>query len=162
MIRYVGIETIKMNRIIELGKKTFKKFHRYRWQTGWILFSVFLNVLSWKCQGFSDWFRKWIFPVFRGVMGRITSLFSGSVGELMLVAAVLLLLFWILLVLLSLFRKISRFQKLSLFQKVGKLFRRYHYFLSWVVAAVCFIMTTNCFILYHCSSFEELYLDNEA
>ena len=162
MIRYVGIETIKMNRIIELGKKTFKKFHRYRWQTGWILFSVFLNVLSWKCQGFSDWFRKWIFPVFRGVMGRITSLFSGSVGELMLVAAVLLVLFWILLVLLSLFRKISRFQKLSLFQKVGKLVRRYHYFLSWVVAAVCFIMTTNCFILYHCSSFEELYLDNEA
>lgn len=86
----------------------------------------------------------------------------------MLVAAVFLVLFWILLVILSLFQKLSLFRKLrlfqkhSLFQKAGKLFTKYNYFLSWVIAAVCFIMTTNCFILYHCSSFEELYLDDTS
>lgn len=138
-----------------------------------LLCSALLNLFSWKWRGFSDWFRKYIFPLSRYIMGHFSSLFSKSLGELMLVAAVILVLVWILLAVFiasnSLIlwakskglRKKGAAQNHGLCQKAGKLFKRYNIFLSWVLSIVCLIMTTNCFVLYHCSDFETLYLEVE-
>ncbi len=109
---------------------------------------VLLNAASWKSKAFSDWYVKYIFPVWLNTYARLTSLVPFSVGEIMLVLAVLITLFGIGFFVFHLFRN-KRYKKGI--KRFGKMY-------AWLVLAVCYIMTLNCFILYHASDFSEKYM----
>lgn len=107
-----------------------------------------LNIASWQSVTFSDWYIKTIFPIWLNTYARLTSKLPFSVGEIMLILAVAITLSGILFGLVNLICR-KRFQRAVC--GFGK-------FYAWTVLAVCYVMTLNCFILYHSSSFAEKYL----
>ena len=126
------------------GKNTNQKVKMHK-----IMFAVGaagvagLNIASWQSVTFSDWYIKTIFPVWLNTYARLTSKFPFSVGEIMLILAVALTLFGIVFGIVNLvFRR--RFQRAA--SSFGK-------FYAWTVLVVCYVMTLNCFIFYHSSSF---------
>ena len=52
-----------------------------------------LNIVSWKSVAFSDWYIKNIFPVWLNTYARLTSKIPFSIGEIMLILAVVITLF---------------------------------------------------------------------
>jgi len=100
---------------------------------------ILLNVIAWNSTAFCDAYIRYVFPIWINTYSRFMNLFPFSVGEIMLVLAVVLT----VLLLVSLFFK--RFR------------RKYATFYVWTVLAVCVIMTLNCTILYHASTFSEKY-----
>lgn len=117
--------------------------------------TVLLNLIAWNSTEFCDTYIAYIFPVWVNTYGRLTGLVPFSVGEIMLVlGAVLLaaaLLLWIPYVLI---RWILRLQRGGGFKRF---IRRFYLFFAWTFLIVCLVMTLNCFILYHASSFSETY-----
>ena len=113
---------------------------------------VGLNIASWRSVAFSDWYIKNIFPVWLNTYARLTSKISFSIGEIMLILAVGITLFGIGFGILNLSCK-RKFQRIV--SSFGK-------FYAWTVLCVCYVMTFNCFILYHSSSFAEKYLVDET
>lgn len=126
---------------------------------------VLLNVMAWNSAAFCDWYIGNIFPVWVNTYGRLTGLFPFSVGEflialgLLLVAmAVLLLLFWGTAELVGVISR-AKYKFLSGLRRFAK---GYYRFFAWTLLAVCLVMTLNCFILYHASTFSERYFGNEG
>ncbi len=113
---------------------------------------IALNIASWKSVVFSDWYIKNIFPAWLNTYARLTSKVPFSVGEIMLILAVVITLFVVGLWILNLACK-HKFQKVAV--GFGK-------FYVWTALCVCYVMTLNCFILYHSSSFAEKYLTNKV
>lgn len=114
---------------------------------------IFVNVVAWLSVEFCDWYIAHIFPVWLNTYARLTSLVPFSVGELMLVAAVLLTVFGIGFAVWN-FAAHGRYRKAL---------RSYWRSYAWIFLAVCYIMTGNCFIMYHASGFSEKYMHgNEA
>lgn len=117
---------------------------------------VTVNVLSWNSKTLCDRIRQSIFRITQYVQGHISSLFPFSIGEFLLVLAVLLASASLaLFVVLFVGRLRGRAGKEH---RPGKFARRYYDLLLWVVAIVSVVMSTNCFVLYHCSSFSEMYM----
>lgn len=117
---------------------------------------VTVNVLSWNSKTLCDRIRQSIFRITQYIQGHISSLFPFSIGEFLLVLAVLLASASLaLFVVLFVGRLRGRAGKE---QRPGKFARRYYDLLLWVVAIVSVVMSTNCFVLYHCSSFSEMYM----
>lgn len=121
--------------------------------------TVVLNIAAWNSAAFCDWYISHIFPVWVNTYGRLTGLFPFSVGEwlivagLILVAAVLLLaIVWAAAELLAAIRK----KRISGFRRFVRIF---YQFFAWTLAAVCLVMTLNCFILYHATPFARQYFD---
>ncbi|MDE7479388.1 MAG: DUF3810 domain-containing protein [Lachnospiraceae bacterium] len=112
---------------------------------------ILINAASWQSVQFSDWYIKNIFPVWLNTYARLTSKVPFSVGEIMLILAVVITLFGLGFCVLNL---ISR-------QKYKKAFRSFGKFYVWTVLVVSYVMTLNCFILYHSSSFSEKYLSDK-
>lgn len=131
------------------GKNTNQKvkMHKIIFAAG-IVGVVGLNIASWQSVTFSDWYTKTIFPIWLNTYARLTSKFPFSVGEMMLILAVVLTLFGILFGMVNLICR-KRFQRAVC--GFGK-------FYAWTALAICYVMTLNCFILYHSSSFAEKYL----
>lgn len=113
---------------------------------------VGLNIASWRSVAFSDWYIKNIFPVWLNTYARLTSKIPFSIGEIMLILAVGITLFGIGFGILNLSCK-RKFQRIV--SSFGK-------FYAWTVLCICYVMTFNCFILYHSSSFAEKYLVDET
>ena len=113
---------------------------------------IILNIASWKSIPFSDWYIKHIFPIWLNTYARLTSMVPISVGEIMLVLAVAITLFGICLCVYNLICK----------RKFKKAVRKFGIFYAWTVLIVCYVMTLNCFILYHGSSFSEKYMAHAA
>ena len=127
---------------------------KFRIKKEWIIyisiaiFTVLLNVLAWNSTGFCDAYIAYIFPIWVNSYGRITGLFTFSVGEWFLVVAVVLVVVAVILGLLWLFSGlIVRLQRKSSFsfivnrmQSIGK---AYYHFFVWLVLIVCVIMTLN-------------------
>ena len=69
---------------------------RFRIKREWTIYisiaivTVLLNVLAWNSTAFCDAYIAYIFPIWVNTYGRITGIFPFSVGEWMLVAAVVL------------------------------------------------------------------------
>lgn len=138
----------------------------------WFLLGIYglvvtINVLSWYSAGFGDTVRQGVFQVAQYIQGNISSLFPFSVGEFLLVLAVLLLAGSIVLSAVVLYRKTAAVfgrkncgGKAEDRKKSGfELFAgRFFYSLLWIVGVVSVIMSVNCFALYHCSSFQENYM----
>ena len=72
-----------------------------------ILFTAF-NVLSWNSVAFTDWYRLHVFPVWTGSLGRVSDLFSGSLGEALIVAGICYVLAGIVLLPLFIWKKFKK------------------------------------------------------
>lgn len=109
---------------------------------------IALNVAAWMSVEFSDWYIQYIFPVWLNTYARLTSLIPISIGEIMLAMAVIITLFGIGFFAFNLVCK----------GKYKRALKGFGTFYVWTALAVCYIMTLNCFILYHGSSFSEKYM----
>lgn len=134
------------------------------------IFILLLNILAWSSRSFCDWYIAHIFPIWVNTYGRLTGLFPFSVGEWMIVAGLLLVMVAIVLGIVwgvrSLMGKIGK----SLQTKgevVGdksragwgfdRFCRGFYGFFTWVLLGVGLVMTLNCVMLYHASTFSEKY-----
>lgn len=113
---------------------------------------IILNIASWQSVKFSDWYVKYIFPIWLNTYARFTSKIPISVGEIMLVLAVAVTIFGVGFFVWNLIRR----------GKYKKALRRFGKFYAWTVLVVCYVMTLNCFILYHTSSFSEKYMAQDT
>lgn len=122
------------------------------------VFIVLLNVTAWNSTWFSDWYIAHIFPIWVNTWGRITGLFPFSVGEWLIMAGLAVLAVAVLIGLMCAVTGIVRVIRNKTFPEFLKRFAKgYYRFLAWTLLIVCLIMTLNCFILYHASTFSEHY-----
>lgn len=143
----------------------------------WVLV-VILNVVAWNSKEFCDWYILHVFPVWVSTYGRLTGLFSFSVGEIMIVAGVVLLalaivigLFW--LVVKSIEASVAKKMKKPMkdcdyaignrifTEKAKSIATAFYSFFAWVLVVVALVMTLNCFVLYHASTFSEKYFGED-
>lgn len=128
---------------------------------------VLLNVIAWNSTAFCDAYIKYVFPIWVNTYGRLTGVFPFSVGEILLAAGVLCVILFILCVLICMMLGVY-----SLLTSQGdtpgkirnglwKFSKGYFSFFAWTVLVVCVIMTLNCTILYHASTFSEQYYGEE-
>ena len=120
---------------------------------------IIVNVLAWNNTAFCDWYIANIFPIWVECYGRITSLFSFSVGEIMLIIAVVLLVLLLLVGMLAGICKILYIVKGNRKKKLPLWMRRYSFAVLIIFTCVGIIMTSNCFVQYHGSTFQEKYME---
>ena len=124
---------------------------------------VLCNVYAWESKGFSDFYITYVFPIWVGTYGRFTGMFPFSVGEWLIVAGACLLLLAVILIPVRLVLSILGKRN----PEAGKLYswkRRiagYHYGFAWLLVVVAMIMSLNCFMLYHGTTFQETYFPGE-
>ena len=132
-------------------EKTEKHKRRYLYIYIAILAGVILlNITAWLSTPFCDFYISKIFPIWVNTYGRFMALFPFSVGELMLVAAVLLVVAVLLTLPVCLWKLFRRHRNM------GGLWRFYRV-CAWILLFVLVIMTLNCTLLYHGSTFNEKY-----
>lgn len=117
----------------------------------WTLLVVLVNLAAAVIPGLSDWYIRYVFPVWVNTYGRLMDIFPFSVGEWMLAAGVGLVCAALALVLvLGL--------ALAVHWRRGLVWiRRYYVFFAWTLLAVCTVMTLNCSLLYHAGTFSDQY-----
>ena len=117
-----------------------------------ILFVLFLmvNLLAWHSASFCDFYIEKIFPVLGGMYSMVTSIFPFSLGEWMLAAAVLFVVWFGLTAVIR--TAVKKDWSRKLFLVTGRAF-------AWIFLAVMWVMTCNCFIQYHATEFEEKYFE---
>lgn len=135
----------------ERGIKTKRKekLHKFLFAAGVVGVGL-LNAAAWKSTEFSDWYVACVFPIWLNTYARLTSLVPFSVGEIMLALAVLITLFGAGFFIFNLIRQ----------NKYRNGIKRFGTAYAWLVLAVAYIMTLNCFILYHASDFSEKYMSD--
>lgn len=119
---------------------------------------VLLNAAAWNSTAFCDAYIAWIFPVWVNTYGRITGLFPFSVGEWMIVAGLVLLGCAFVLApaaALAVCIPLPAFRRIR--GKCLGMVKGFYVFFIWTLLIVCLVMTLNCFILYHASTFSEKY-----
>lgn len=112
---------------------------------------IVLNIIAWLSAGFCDWYVDHIFPIWLNTYARLTSVVPVSIGEIMLVLAVVVTVFGIFLFFFNLVKK----------NKYLDFVKNYGIVYAWIFLVVCYVMTFNCFILFHASSFSEKYMAKE-
>ena len=117
---------------------------------------VTVNMLSWHSKKFCDQIRKSIFRMTQYIQGHISSLFPFSVGEFLLMLAVLLAAAALALFVVLCAGRVTKESEKK--ETVRKFAGRYYCLLLWVIAVTSVVMSINCFVLYHCSSFSEMYM----
>lgn len=141
------------------------------------LLTILLNAAAWNSRAFSDWYIANIFPLWVNLYGRLTGLFPFSVGEWMLGAGAALaasaLLLGILCVLAGTVQGIRRLgrmygagrrnalQRQTASKKFWRFAAGFYRFFAWTLLIVFLVMTLNCFILYHASTFSEHYFGED-
>ena len=124
---------------------------------------VLCNVYAWESKGFSDFYITYVFPIWVGTYGRFTGMFPFSVGEWLIVAGACLLLLAVILIPVRMILSILGKRN----PEAGKLYRwkrriaGYHYGFAWLLVVVAMIMSLNCFMLYHGTTFQETYFPGE-
>ena len=113
---------------------------------------IMLNYLAWRSREFCDWYIDHIFPVWLNTYARLTSALSISVGEIMLILAVGITAFGIGFFIYNLIRR-GKYTRGLL--KYGRTY-------AWIVLVVGYVMTLNCFILYHATGFAQKYMVKET
>ena len=113
---------------------------------------IMLNYLAWRSREFCDWYIDHIFPVWLNTYARLTRALSISVGEIMLILAVGITAFGIGFFIYNLIRRGKYTTGLL---KYGRTY-------AWIVLVVGYVMTLNCFILYHATGFAQKYMVKET
>ncbi len=136
---------------------------------------IALNILAWNSTAFCDGYIKYIFPIWVNTYGRLTGMFPFSVGEIMLVLAVVLVavaaVLWIPAFVAA--AVCNRHQEKAAFKErengcsrvcksIIKGSKCYYLFIIWTVLFVSLIMTLNCLILYHASTFSGTYFEADS
>lgn len=111
-----------------------------------IVFVLAVNILAWLCPAFCDWHTSYVTPIIVGIFGRLSNLFPFSVGEVMIVLGIILVLAAVVIAigLIFLRKKQGYVGFVKIFYKV----------FAGIFVAVCIVMTTNCTILYHCTTID--------
>ncbi|MGN1147794.1 MAG: DUF3810 domain-containing protein [Lachnospiraceae bacterium] len=140
---------------------------KHRLKTKWVIYLgllagiLLLNVAAWSSSAFCDWYIAHIFPVWVNTYGRLTGLFSFSVGEILLVLGVLLVVAAVLLGLALLFCVLipacRKWGQKCFARVVGRFYRVF----AWILLGVLLVMTLNCTLLYHGSTFNEKYFGQD-
>ena len=143
-----------------------KKAHKYFLLSVTAL-AVLLNVLAWKSTAFCDFYVENIFPLWLSTYGKWTGAFPFSVGEVMIVLAVTLLSGFVMLGLVAVIFYITKKWKEKKnilseeysrkYEVYKRAFRICRIICANIAVVVLWVMTLNCFVLYHCSTFEEKY-----
>lgn len=108
----------------------------------WIII-ILLNVIAWLSPVFCDWYTRYITPIWVNIYGRFMGLFPFSVGEWLIVLAILYVLSFVGVCSILIFlRKKPKYVSFT---------KKYTCIFGWLVTVVCLIMTLNCTILYHCT-----------
>ncbi len=110
-----------------------------------LVFSILFNAATWLVDGFSDLYTDNVFPVLTSAYGSITSKVSFSVGERMLILALIL----VIVSVIGLIPTLLHLMKKS--NKPLKFFPAFYRVMSVIFAVVLVIMSINCFVLYHCT-----------
>ncbi|MFP3154763.1 DUF3810 domain-containing protein [Lachnospiraceae bacterium ZAX-1] len=138
-----------------------KKRYQHRYIPIFILLvSFLLNFISWGSRQFCDFYALHVLPIWVNTLGRFSSLFSFSIGELMLLLGLLILIGAVIFCILSIFLWLF-FRQTTFFQKIKKKGKLFFVAFTYLVSVVYLIMTLNCFILYHTSEFHSSYLFNK-
>ena len=112
---------------------------------------LILNIVAWKNVDFCDWYIENIFPIWLNTYARLTSMVNISVGEIMLILAAVITIIGFVIFIVNIFVK----------NRLKTVVRHYGCTYAWVALIVCYIMTFNCFIMYHATGFSQKYLENE-
>ena len=143
----------------------------------WLVVAL-LNVVAWNSKAFCDWYIFHVFPLWVNTYGRLTGLVPFSVGEIMIVAGVILVVAALLVGLtgvilkaigLAVAKSMKRPMKECEFaiayglfwEKARALIAAFYRGVAWIVVVVALVMTLNCFILYHASTFSEKYFGED-
>lgn len=130
--------------------------------------TLILNLIAWNSRTFCDKYIQYVFPLWVNTYGRLTGMVPFSVGEIMLglgaILAALGLMLWIPWLALKIHsvgrkKKGEAVSKMTASVQMG--IRRFYLFFAWTFNIVCLVMTLNCFILYHGSTFSEKYFRPE-
>lgn len=124
----------------------------------WVVI-IFINILAWNSTAFCDWYIANIFPICVGCYGRLTSLFPFSVGEMMLIIAVVLIVLLLFIGIGAGICKIVYIAKGNRKKKLPVWMRGYSFAVLIIFTCVGIVMTSNCFVLYHGSTFPEKYME---
>lgn len=122
---------------------------------GIVVLTVLLNGISRYSTVFCDTYVMYVFPVWVETYGKLTGLFPFSVGEILILAGIKVLSGAVCGVVWAVVCRV-------LHKKVPAWVKIYLNFFAWVLAVVCLIMTLNCFMLYHVSTFAEMYLADQT
>ena len=109
---------------------------------------ILFNIIAWQSKGFCDWYGSTIFPIWVNAFGRPIALLPFSLGEIMIMTAIIIVLLTpVTLIVLLIVLKRHRRLVLKIFGLVY----------IWIIAFIVLTETLNCFILYHRSTFGETY-----
>lgn len=121
-----------------------------------LLLTTGVHILSWNSKAFTDWYRLRLFPVLTGIPARISDLFSGSVGEILIAAGVLVAVLELFLVpVLAWKTRQGNTHKPD--AKAAGIKKWNLRFACWVLVYIYVTETLNCYMLYHASTVEEQY-----
>ena len=128
---------------------------------------LIINVIAWCSTSFCDAYIRYVFPVWVNTYGSFMGVLSFSVGEILLVLGVLCIFICVILLMICLLLGVygllsdKGYTSGKVRNGLWKFSKGYFCFFSWVVLIVCLIMTLNCTILYHASTFSEQYYGEE-
>lgn len=131
-----------------------------------LLFITGIHILAWNSKTFTNWYRLHLFPLTTGILARMSNLFRGSAGEILIAAGICLVLFEILLLPVFLFTYIHRRaargeeagnEPAPRSRKRSGFWKWNRRFVCWVLVYIYAAETLNCYILYHASTIEEQY-----
>ena len=134
-----------------------------------LLFTA-LNILSWYSRAFTDWYRLHIFPFWTGTLGRLSDLFPGSLGEILIAAGICYVLAGLAILAVSVGKKVIKKcrRRAEVNMRRGAAGKK-HTAGWWYIRILCWILiyiygteTCNCYILYHGSAMEAQHSDADS
>lgn len=105
---------------------------------------ILLNVLARLIPGFADVYLEDVFPIFNNTFGRLLSPIPFSVGEILILTALIGLPLSVIAYIVLMIIKKGRRKRVS---------HIYFKIVAWCIAYVMVTETLNCFIMYQCSTF---------
>ncbi len=118
----------------------------------WIILLVLAAcelLVSWKVDGFSDFYVEKVFPIFLNTYGRISALFPFSIGEMLIYGAVVYTVFTIVIWMCRFVHFVDGNDRLKRFSSGNsKIFFK-------ILIFICLVQVQNCFVLYHTSTLYE-------
>jgi hypothetical protein len=139
---------------MSLGKMKIWAARRKTQRTVIILLTALcavLNIIAWNSESFSRAFMQKVFPKITAPFAWFTSRVPFSVGEVLIIIAVVgVPLSLILFIALMIAKRKNRDAK-------RKIRRIYGYVYAWIFVYILLTETLNCFVLYHTPYFAELY-----
>ncbi len=100
-------------------------------------------VLAWKVEGFSDIYVKYVFRLFGATYARLTGLCSFSLGEILIYAGVVFVIFTIVVWITRVVNVIDKKPRLKILNRINfKILIR-------LLIFIALVQVQNCFVLYH-------------